>query len=566
MGWGGPLKGTPQQWGMRWNGERGKKLKNASPYRIFVSVFFPIRGLFQALLAGLTPMQHTLGSAVPKPGILSSSAHVLGIRARLFAALLMLLASTTASEAAPNIVVIMTDDQEDTGSVAYMPKLRTLIAEQGLTFINSFVDCPLCAPSRASFFTGQAAHNTGIKANNPLDEGGWEAFKTSEDKALPVWLKKAGYKTALLGKYLNRYGQQSTSGAWLAWAGNLVNVQLKGATIGNPRDWVPPGWDLWYAFTGSRARYFDYQVNENGTILKFGSRPTDYSTDVLERRAVRFIFDQSGNSDPFFLLIATKAAHDQGKQAIPAPQYAEAFKDVGLPMGPSFNRKNGKELPRESLKAPTIHGVPLAQLTSSYHAELQSLQSVDDLVASVVDALKQTGKLDDTVIIYTSDNGFIYGEHRLIGKSAAYEEAIKVPLLMRGPGIPKNERRSELVNNLDVVATIAELAGASPQLTLDGHSLTSLFADANAPWRSAILIESPVSHVQKLSARFIGVRTATRKYVKHDNGFEELFDLEADPSEIHNEASNPTYARDLAMLRNVEERLKSCVGRDCLFP
>src|SRR6476620_9016354 len=114
---------------------------------------------------------------------------------RLFAALLALLASATITEAAPNIVVIMTDDQEDTGSVAYMPKLRALIAEQGVTFVNSFVDCPLCAPSRASFFTGQAAHNTGIKANNPLDDGGWEAFKSKEDYALPVWLRKAGYKT-----------------------------------------------------------------------------------------------------------------------------------------------------------------------------------------------------------------------------------------------------------------------------------------------------------------------------------------------------------------------------------
>jgi arylsulfatase A-like enzyme len=444
-----------------------------------------------------------------------------------------------------------------------MPKLRSLIAEQGVTFINSFVDCSLCAPSRASFFTGQAAHNTGIKANNPLDGGGWEAFKNKEDKALPIWLKKAGYKTALVGKYINRYGQQSTWGSWLAWGGNLVNVQFKGATIGNPRDWVPPGWDLWYALTGTRARYFDYQVNENGTILEFGNRPEDYSTDVLKRRAVRFILDQSGKADPFFMLIATKAVHDEGEQPIPAPQYANMFADLGLPMGPSFNKKrNGKEVSQ----ARPIDGVSLAQLTKSYRAELQSLQSVDDLVASLVDALKETGKLDDTVIIYTSDNGFMYGQHGLVGKSAAYEESIKVPLLMRGPGIPKNETRSQLVNNLDLVATIAELAGASPQLGLDGRSLTKLFADANAPWRSAILLESPVSRVQKPSARFTGVRTATRKYVKHDNGFEELFDLETDPHEIHNEAANPVYASDLAMLRNLDHRLKTCADANCFVP
>jgi N-acetylglucosamine-6-sulfatase len=482
---------------------------------------------------------------------------------RLFAALLVLLASATASEAAPNIVVIMTDDQEDTGSVTYMPKLRALIAEQGVTFTNSFVDCPLCAPSRASFFTGQAAHNHGIKANNPLDEGGWAGFKPKEADALPVWLKQAGYKTALLGKYLNRYGQQSTWGAWLGWAGNLVNVQFQGVAIGNPPDWVPPAWDLWYAFTGSRARYFDYQVNENGTILEFGNRSTDYSTDVLKQRAVRFIIDRSGKPDPFFMLIATKAVHDEGQEAIPAPQYANMFKDVSLPMGPSFNKNNEKEVSHKSLKARPIHGVTLAQLTKSYRAELQSLQSVDDLVASVVDALKGTGKLDDTVIIYTSDNGFMHGEHRLIGKSAAYEESIKVPLLMRGPGIPKNETRSELVNNLDVVATIAELAGATPRLVLDGRSLTTLFANANAPWRSAMLLQSPISHVQQSRARFTGVRTATLKYVRYDNGFEELFNLEADPNEIHNEVTNLTYAGDLAVLRGLDDRLKTCAGPSC---
>jgi N-acetylglucosamine-6-sulfatase len=470
---------------------------------------------------------------------------------------------STPSLAAPNIVVIMTDDQEDTGSMAYMPKLHALVAEQGLTFTNSFVDLSLCAPSRASFLTGQAAHNTGIKANNPLDSGGWDAFKAKEDKALPVWLKGAGYDTALIGKYLNRYGQQSTFGAWLAWAGNILNIEFKGPTVGNPRDWVPPGWDLWYAFTGTRARYYDYLVNENGAILEFGHRPSDYSTDVLKDRAVHFILDQSAKQNPFFLLIATKAAHAQGKRAVPAPDHEGVFKEVKLPMGPSFNEKNVTD---KSLKARPFHGETKAEITKNYRAELESLQSVDDLVEAVVDALKRAGKLDDTVIIYTSDNGFLFGEHRLIGKSAAYEESIKVPLVMRGPGIPKNETRSELVNNLDVVATIADLAGASPGFVPDGRSLSPLFADANAPWRSAILLQSPINRFQQLHNRFAAVRTATRKYVKYDSGFEELFDLVADPYELSNEAANPSYASDLATLRGLDGRLKICAGPSCWVP
>jgi hypothetical protein len=175
----------------------------------------------------------------------------------------------------------MTDDQEDTGSMAYMPKTHELLAEKGVTFTNSFVNLPLCAPSRASFLTGQGAHNTGIKANNPSDGGGWGAFKDKEANALPVWLKKAGYKTALIGKYLNRYGQESTFGSLVSWAGSYLNINFTGTRVGNPEDWVPPRWDLWYAFTGSRARYYDYAINENDTIHKFGNEPGR----LLARRA-----------------------------------------------------------------------------------------------------------------------------------------------------------------------------------------------------------------------------------------------------------------------------------------
>ena len=241
---------------------------------------------------------------------------------RLIGALLLLLISTTASLARPNIIVIMTDDQEDTGSTTYMPKTLSLIADEGITFKNSLVNLPLCAPSRASFLTGQAAHSHGIRANSPLDQGGWEAFKSKEENSLPVWLKAAGYKTALIGKYLNRYGQQSAYGAWLAWVGSWINVEFKGTTVGNPRDWVPPGWDLWYAFTGTRVRYYDYWINENGTILSFDHRPSDYSTDVLAERAVRFINDEGESQAPFFMAekpSGPEVARTEPKAETPAP-------------------------------------------------------------------------------------------------------------------------------------------------------------------------------------------------------------------------------------------------------
>jgi N-acetylglucosamine-6-sulfatase len=184
----------------------------------------------------------------------------------------------------------------------------------------------------------------------------------------------------------------------------------------------------------------------------------------------------------------------------------------------------------------------------------------------VVDSLQGAGKLDNTVIVYTSDNGFLFGEHGLVGKSAPFEESIRVPLLVRGPGISQNETRTQLVNNLDVAATIVDLAGTSPGVALDGRSLSTLFADATAAWRSAIAFESPVSRFRAPSERYTGLRTATRKYIKFESGQEKLYDLVADPHELRNVATKHSYANDLVSLRSLNDRLKTCAGASCFVP
>jgi N-acetylglucosamine-6-sulfatase len=189
---------------------------------------------------------------------------------------------------------------------------------------------------------------------------------------------------------------------------------------------------------------------------------------------------------------------------------------------------------------------------------LQTLLSVDDLVAAVVGALQSTGKLDNTIIIYTSDNGFSFGDHRLVGKGIPYDASIRVPLVMRGPGIPENETRSQLVNNLDVVATIEQFAELTPGIAPDGRSLAPLFKNSAAPWRSEILVES---FIDNLAA----VRTATRKYMKY-NEFEELYDLTVDPHELQNKATATEYASDLTSLRASLQSLRSCSGSSCWVP
>jgi arylsulfatase A-like enzyme len=260
------------------------------------------------------------------------------------------------------------------------------------------------------------------------------------------------------------------------------------------------------------------------------------------------------------MLVATKAAHAQGKCAIPAPQDENAFKTVSFPFDIAAKKKGSAS------DSNSAHGESKADFEKCYRAELQSLQSVDDLVVSTVDALQSSGKLDDTVIIYTSDNGFLFGQHGSMGKSAPYEEAIRVPLVMRGPGIPANQTRSQLVNNLDLVATIVELAGASPRVVLDGRSLKPLFADVNAPWRSAIAFESPSAHFMSPSGRYTGVRTVTRKYIKFENGKEKLYDLAADPHESKSRAGRKSYAGDLGELRSLNDKLRSCAGETCWVP
>jgi N-acetylglucosamine-6-sulfatase len=465
---------------------------------------------------------------------------------RRFAAFLLFLLFAAPVSARPNFIVILTDDQEDTGSMAYMPKVQSLIAQEGIRFTNSFVSFPECCPSRVSFLTGQYAHNHGVESNSPARKGGWQAFKDRENNTLPEWLKAAGYETAFVGKYLNAYAS--------------------GSEVGAPPTWVPPGWDLWFAFTGSPT-YYDYLINKNGSLLRFGNQPSDYSTDVLKDRAVRFIKEQAVAAGPFFLLIAPKAPHEQGEAgergpAIPSPDHQQDFADIGLPDNAAFNEEDVSDKPRWVQVAPKLSESARRELTNRYRSELQSLQSVDDLVEGVVSALGSIGKLDDTIIIFTSDNGYLYGDHRLNDKFNAYEGSIRVPLVIRGPGIPRNEVRSQLVNNLEVVATIEELAGVTPGVKADDRPLTPLFADANAPWRNAILIEGGDEGSQP-SRRFKTVRTATRKYTKYDNGFEELYDLNVDPAELNNKVGDPAYAGDHAALSRIYDTLKACADSGC---
>jgi N-acetylglucosamine-6-sulfatase len=279
---------------------------------------------------------------------------VVAALAAVLAALTAVLASSEAW-AKPNLIVILIDDQDGTGSISHMPNVLSLLASQGVTFTNSFVNNSLCAPSRSSLLTGLATHNHGVRSNKT----GWFRFKSLEGNTLPVWLQTAGYRTAFLGKYVNRYGEiEPSKPSWIqtlaqrfGWS-SASDVTPR-VEVG-PTTWVPSGWDLWFAFA-QKQPYYGFTVNENGKLTK----PDAYSTDVLQDRAVRFIQEESQTTAPFFMLIAPKAVHEPWT---PAPKYEHAFADVKLPMSPAFNEKDVSQKSQIIRKLPALDMTRIEEL------------------------------------------------------------------------------------------------------------------------------------------------------------------------------------------------------------
>jgi len=460
----------------------------------------------------------------------------------------------TTAEAPPNIVVIMTDDQDDFASISVMPKLKNLLMRRGVRFTNSFADFALCCPSRASFLTGLAAHNHKVIGNSSLDDGGHARFIRWERNSLAVWLQQAGYTTGFMGKYMNGYG---------------------GAANPLPPTHVPRGWTEWYGMT--KVSYFNHEINENGVLVHYGTTESSYSTDVLAQKADDFIERQADTGKPFFLLITPKAPHSAGPQdnigpAVPAPRHAGAFADLPPPRR-SFNEANVSDKPGFVQATPPMDAAGIADATAMFRAGRESLLAVDDMIETVVAALGRTRQLDNTVVIFTSDNGFLYGEHRLIGKRVVYEESIRVPLIMRGPGIPRGDVRTQMVNTLDLVATIVDLAGAMPGVVLDGRSLMPLIQNSAIEWRTALLVQgsNPGSGPDSpISGRFFAVRTPNYVYAQHkaepDYPFgteKELYDLAVDPAQRINRAGDPSYGDIVANLHELLTTLKSCSGDSC---
>jgi N-acetylglucosamine-6-sulfatase len=474
----------------------------------------------------------------------------------LFAGLAMTTSQTDPSLAQtpsrPNIVFILTDDMNAT-DLKYMPKTQSLLGDQGVKFTNAFVTRSLCCPSRATILRGQYTHNHNVWTNVNPSGGFWNFYDHGlESSTIATWLNDpagftdGGYDTILIGKYLNRYG--------LDRSGNNA-----------PTTYIPPGWDKWYAWEGQyTGTDTSYKINENGKIVTY-QRSQIHDTDLHAQTAENFIRGRTASSPPFFMYLAPNAPH---KPAYSAKRHATLFKKEPLPQPPSFNEADVSDKPKWVQNKPRLSSTQVDNLTTLYRKRLRALQSVDEMVERVVQALSDKGELSNTYIVFASDNGDYLGEHRLQEKAAAYEESPHIPLLVRGPGVPSGVVRSELALNNDFAPTFASWAGVTPPSFVDGRPLSSLLSSSPPPsWRSAFLIEhrsapEEYDYVRAIP-EYYAVRTSQYVYVEYPTtGEKELYDLKADPYEL----TNIHASASLTLLSNLKTRLdalKSCAGAEC---
>lgn len=425
--------------------------------------------------------------------------------------------AAAAQERPPDVVLIVTDDQR-ADTLWSMPIVTAELVARGVAFPDAFVVNPICCPSRASILTGNYSHSTMVYRQSP-PFGRYEWF--DDTSTLATWLDDAGYETGLFGKYLDGYQHAALTGV------------------------IPPGWDRWVAFVHSA--YADYKLTVDGDVRSFGSAAEEYSTDVLASEAVRFVEEAEG---PMFLVFSPAAPH---APAVPAPGDEAAFEDLQPARPPSFDEADVADKPAWVRALPRLG--PLAGETDAFRRDqYRSLLAVDRAVGAILDALERTGRLENTLIVFTSDNGIHLGEHRWIRKESPYEESIRVPLVLRWDAAgwtPSAELVDVLALNIDLAPTIAEAAGAEHP-PADGRSLLAVLrGEEPRALREDFLIE----HLEGGNPipTYCAVRSTSWKYVRYATGEEELYDLRADPFELENVVLQPSVGSVIAGLR---ERLR----------
>lgn len=439
----------------------------------------------------------------------------------------------------PNIILILTDDMR-ADDLAYMPAVQSLLVDQGATLTNFLATNPSCAPARASILRGQYAHNHGVMRGKG-DVGGIEQFLSDddEDSTIATWLQDAGLRTALVGKYLNGYG---------------LNDDLV---------YIPPGWSDWYGVT--REGYSRYEINENGARVHYKSKGDDaYSTDVLAQLAVDFVADATQADDHFFLLITPRAPHGPAE---PASRHLTAFADVKISPTAAMNEADVSDKPQWIATLPLLTDADQAEMETYHRARLQTLLAVDELVSLLVTRLEDAGVLESTYILFSSDNGYALGDHRLMQeKGSAYSESSVLPMVVRGPGIAPGTTLDVLASQADLAPTFAEWVGATTPDFVDGRSLAPILAGQPVPadWRQVALIEHAESEFDETGRKptWVALRGTEFLYTSYNTGEQEFYDLRVDPFEVDNLVTS-TDPEILAALADRAEQMRTCQAATC---
>ncbi len=498
-------------------------------------------------------------------------------------------AERAGADARPNVIVVLTDDQTvaELYELGAMPKTLKQLAAPGTTFTNSIVSSPLCCPSRAGFLTGQYPHNSGVLDNEP----GYAALN-DKDSTIYSWLQAAGYRTGHAGRFLLNYDREPPQGQYYETGAGYA---------------APPGIEDWFGYVGSQTQYLGANFSDNGAPVVAGTGQTGYSTRVINRAALDFVRDAQADPRPFFLMVAHLAPHSSNfpasgpcGQGLPQPEDAaayEPFKNLKLPKPPSFDESEIADKPDWVATRPPLGHTRRRNLKRGLRCATATLPTVDRGIGELVKQLDRQGALDDTAIVFTSDNGYFFGEHRIfLNKVFPYEEALRVPLLIRMPaaqGLGPPPAVTTPVNNVDLTATILDLADAAPCTaagacrTLDGRSLVPLLKGDRPDW----------IHGRTLFYQLGGVRTCgeipperglnnfydalrTKRYVyveldrvnrqtgECDRPEYELYDLQTDPYQLDNLAVDPAVAAvpplqaDLATRLHILAACAGITGRD----
>lgn len=456
----------------------------------------------------------------------------------------------------PNVVVIMTDDQTSE-QLRVMPNVQELLSAQGTSFDNMVVNDSDCCPSRATFLTGLQSRHHGLLWNTP-PTGGFANFE-GQETTLPVVLSRGGYQTGFVGKYMNRFGERNEDRV------------------------VPPGWtDFRGLVYPAESVYYEAAFFENGQVVE--TAPTEYVTNAITDRALAMINNFSATGDPFFVQIGHVAPHSPGGiplsqinpdwvldvlsddyESLPIPEsrYRGKFTREELPKSPAFNEEDISDKSVINQRRIMDSSV-IDEVAERYRRSLETLLSVDDSVGAVIAALEENCTLDETYVIFTSDNGQFFGEHRFpLGKYLPYRPSRSVPLIVRGPGVQRSVTLRSVVSNVDLAPTIAEWTSTTLIRESDGLSLAKMLEQGREAERGRAVYLEGHAPEGRMIIPFDAVYTGDVLYIEMSDGSVEFYDLVIDPDELENRSTDPAYATAVPDAATLLRELRDCSGSLC---